>query len=175
MEENSNIVAVRWYDNKAVNLLSTYVGLHPVDQARRWDSRKKEYTPVDRPAIIQEYNKFMGGIDLMDSFLAKYRFRTKSRRWYLYLFWHFLMIALINSWLVYRRDCELLQIPKKTVMKRRIFQAQVASALIESQLVKRRGRPSDVPVQMPPRKMGKALCPDVRKDGCGHWPVKLDK
>jgi len=50
----------------------------------------------------------MGGIDLLDSLLAKYRYKMKSRRWYLYLFWHTLLIGLMNAWLVYHHDCSLL-------------------------------------------------------------------
>ena len=98
VEEEHGIVAVRWLDNKAVTLLLTYAG---------WDPKIKQHTEVDRPAVIREFNKFMGGIDLMDSYLAKYR------RWYMYLFWHSLMIAIVNAWLLYRRDCESLQLPRK--------------------------------------------------------------
>ncbi|KAK6186655.1 hypothetical protein SNE40_005941 [Patella caerulea] len=83
VEDDHNIVAVVWYDNKAVTLLSSYVGIDPVGQARRWERKTKQHADVVMPAIIAEYNAFMGGIDKLDSFLAKYRFRMKSRRWYM--------------------------------------------------------------------------------------------
>ena len=121
----------------------------------------------------------MGGIDLMDSFLAQNRFHMKSRRWYMYLFWHTLMMAIVNAWLLYRRDFEALQLPKKTMMKRRIFQAHVASALIENNCRRPVGRPSldviDATVKPRPRKVRKRPVDDVRKDQHAHWPVKVEK
>jgi len=100
VEQTRNIVAVRWFDNRSVNLLSTYVGVEPIQQSRRWDKKTKQYIYTDRPEIVHEYNHFMGGIDLLDSLFAKYRYKMKSRRWYLYLFWHTLVIGLVNAWLI---------------------------------------------------------------------------
>lgn len=59
VEQQSNIVAVRWYDARAVTLLSTYVGPEPVDKVRRWDKSKKEFVEVQRPLIVSEYNLSM--------------------------------------------------------------------------------------------------------------------
>jgi hypothetical protein len=39
----SNIIAVRWYDNTSVDLLSTYIGTEPMGQVRGWDKKQKEY------------------------------------------------------------------------------------------------------------------------------------
>ena len=33
----SNVVAVRWYDNKSVNLVSSYVSIEPLHTVRRYD------------------------------------------------------------------------------------------------------------------------------------------
>jgi hypothetical protein len=41
--------------------------------------KKKDHAVLPMPAIIDDYKKHMGGIDLLDSFLAKYRFKMKSR------------------------------------------------------------------------------------------------
>lgn len=65
--EQNNIVAVRWLGNKAVTLFSTLTGIEPVMSAERWDKKKKE---VPMPVVIHQYNKHMGGIDPLDSFLA---------------------------------------------------------------------------------------------------------
>jgi len=108
VEQTRNIVAVRWFDNRSVNLLSTFVGVEPIQQSRRWDKMTKQYIYIDRPEIVHEYNHFMGRIDLLDSLLAKYRYKMKSRRCNLYLFRHTLVIGLVIAWLVYRRDCSLL-------------------------------------------------------------------
>ena len=180
VEQTRNIVAVRWFDNRSVNLLSTYVGVEPIQQSRRWDKKTKQYIYIDRPEIVHEYNHFMGGIDLLDSLLAKYRYKMKSRRWYLYLFWHTLVIGLVNAWLVYRRDCSLLSMQKREILNRRRFQAQVADALILVNVSRKRGRPSlEDSTVLAEKKVCREIrngpCDDVRKDCFAHWPAKTDK
>ncbi|CAB4023629.1 Hypothetical predicted protein [Paramuricea clavata] len=64
VESKTNTVCVRWQDSKAVTLMSNYAGPEPMDKARRWDKSKKDYTNVDRPYIIREYNTRMGGVDM---------------------------------------------------------------------------------------------------------------
>ena len=54
---NSNIIAVKWYDNKAVNLISSFVGVNPVDTVKRYDRSKKTHVLVDRPNIVRTYNQ----------------------------------------------------------------------------------------------------------------------
>jgi len=176
VETSSNIAAVRWFDSKAVTLLSTYVSAEPVNKAKRWDKKLKTYVTIDKPAIVHEYNQFMGGIDLLDGLLAKYRYRMKSKRWYMYLFWHSLMIAVVNAWLLYRRDCRSLQLPKSSILNRRRFQAEVASCLINVNAAKKRGRPSvdEVPTKVL-RVIHNGPCDQVRKDSFAHWPVKDTK
>ena len=88
VNERCNIARVCWYDNKVVTLVSSYVAVESQDGARRCDKTKKDYGVDPQPAIVKEYNQYTGGIDLMDSFLAKYRYKLKSRRWPMYLFWH---------------------------------------------------------------------------------------
>ena len=78
MEEKHNISAVKWYDNRAVTLLSSFAGTEPVEKIQRWDKANKTYVEVERPHIVGIYNKYMGGVDLLDSFTAKYKFPVKS-------------------------------------------------------------------------------------------------
>lgn len=133
------------------------------------------------PKLVHSYNQNMGGIDLLDSFLARYRFGMKSSRWYLYLFWHFVMVGVVNAWNVYRRDYHLLSLPPKDMLNRRRFQASAASALVAVNTVPKRGRPSgsgdNSPSQTPrrPKKVRHAPVDDVRKDCYGHWPAKIEK
>ncbi|MGH0165736.1 UNVERIFIED_CONTAM: hypothetical protein FKN15_065240 [Acipenser sinensis] len=101
----------------------------------------------------------------------------KSKRWY--IFWHIIILAVVNAWLMYRRDCRALHIPKKETLSRRRFQAPVASVLIMVNTVKR-GRPSLSEVSPPaysqPTKKSRTGPPlDVRRDNVGHWPIKFEK
>ena len=140
-----SIVAVRWFDNRSVTLASTFVGPLPVQKIRRWEKATKSHIEIDRPSIVNNhYNRSMGGVDMLDYFIAQYRFQLRSKRWYMYLFWHTVTVALINAWLVYRRDCQLLGMPSKEILKRRQFQSRVGSALIlvNVEASRKRGRPS---------------------------------
>ena len=129
VEKNSNVVCVRWEDKKVVTLISTFVGTQPVTQARRWNKKEKRHVSIERPKIVEEYNKFMGGIDLLNICSNLYKYHVKSRRWYMYIFYHTLTLALVNSWFLYRRYHESLGTRKKDVMPLKKFQASCAQAL----------------------------------------------
>jgi hypothetical protein len=111
-----------------VDVLSSYVGLNPVGEVRRWGKKEKQFITVQRPYIIETYNKLMGGVDPLDSLVSLYKQQMKSRRWYMYVFWHTLIIAAVNAWLWYKRHCSLLQ---KQPLKLCIFLRDIASGLIE--------------------------------------------
>ncbi|KAK2722558.1 hypothetical protein QYM36_002932 [Artemia franciscana] len=63
VEELTEVCLVRWYNNKVVTLVSNYVAIEPKDTCRRWDLSEKKYVEIKRPAVIKEYNKYMGGVD----------------------------------------------------------------------------------------------------------------
>ena len=46
VEENNNIIAVRWFDNRAVTLVSTHTAVQPVMEAKRWDKKKERSCAV---------------------------------------------------------------------------------------------------------------------------------
>ncbi|PSN39767.1 hypothetical protein C0J52_18551, partial [Blattella germanica] len=58
VDETNNIVCVKWFDNKSVNLMSSYAGVEPTDTVRRWSVKDKQYINVTRLAIVREYNQF---------------------------------------------------------------------------------------------------------------------
>ncbi len=65
-------------------------------------------------SVGQEILNFgMGGVDLADMLIARYRIAVKPHRWYIKVFWHYVDICKVNAWLLYRRDCNSLEISKK--------------------------------------------------------------
>nr|CAD7259469.1 unnamed protein product [Timema shepardi] len=48
-------VAVRWYDNKVVTLLSSFVGVEPKDQIKRWDRRQKAVKKLTTLGVFQNF------------------------------------------------------------------------------------------------------------------------
>ena len=77
------VTAVRWYDNKVVDRLSNYVGAETQDTSKRYD-QDKCFVEVPRPAVIRDYNTFMGGVDLLDSLTSL----ESSQSWYKYIIHH---------------------------------------------------------------------------------------
>ncbi len=59
--------------------------------------------------------------------MARYKYNMRSRKWYIYLFWHSITLALVNVWQAYRRDYKLLG---QRPLNQRRFQAEVATSLI---------------------------------------------
>ena len=173
-KKSDRIVAVSWYDNKKVNLVSNCISAEPLEKAKRWSKKSEQYLKIWRLAIVKEYKKFMGGVDLLDKLTSLYKPGLRSKQWYLYIFRHFIHVAVCNSWLLYRRECQ-------AVGETQISLRQFVGSLYES-LVKigtrKRGRPSletgvppkaNFPVNIQPTTL------DVRKDGFDHFPKWSEK
>lgn len=82
-------MAVRWFDNRKVDMISSFVGVKPFTRVNRYDRKEKKVVGVDCPAVICSYTKNMGGVDLLDSLTALYKAKIKSRHWYLYIFFSY--------------------------------------------------------------------------------------
>lgn len=172
------VLAVKWYDNKCVTLLSNACGIMPLTSVQRWSKDEKKKITVQCPSLIAAYNQHMGGIDLSDMLVHLYKTPAKSRRWYFPLFGYTLDLCISNSWLVYKRDCDLL---KEKPMPLKMFRLAVAHSLKQvNKPALRVGRPSSSsPPQMssekkrlPPRPPQPQ--PDIRYDNYGHWPRHTD-
>ncbi|GFR85287.1 PiggyBac transposable element-derived protein 4 [Elysia marginata] len=112
---------------------------------KRWDKKERKTVEVPCPDAIVEYNKFMGGIDLLDSLSALYKYHVRTKRWYLKVFYHTVTMALVTSWLWYRRHCVLLNVKH---VKLSVFRGRVTIALIETK--RPMGRPYSSPLPGPP-------------------------
>jgi len=74
------ITAIQWKDNKTVSLLSTFVGKEPISEVQKFDKKLKKRIPVECPKVVQIYNKHMGGVDLLDSIIGRYRIAMRSKK-----------------------------------------------------------------------------------------------
>lgn len=144
---NYNLVCLKWYDNKPVQVLSSCTDHRPVGVCKRWSPKEKVYIDVPRPAIIESYNKGMGGVDLADMLMELYKINHRSRKWYIRVFYWCLGTSVINAWLLYRKHLRLLG-PNKKYMPLIQFQLEIANTLLqytssEDYVTKKRGRPSN--------------------------------
>ncbi|CAF88338.1 unnamed protein product [Tetraodon nigroviridis] len=177
--DNVGIRAVKWFHNRGVVVASTFASAQPVSTKERWDRKQKRSVPVECPRIISLYDRFAGGVDALDALMTNYRIHIRSKKYYQRLFFHFVDMAIVNSWLLYRRDCESLGVPEIRQKDLLDFRASVAQALCmegKDPKKKKRGRLSlDVDGQLDVKKRrgpAKAVPPhELRRDAEGHWPL----
>lgn len=131
--EGMHSAAICWKDNKEVVLLSTYAGSEPVETIQRYDKKQKRNILIPCPKVIKEYNAHMGGVDLMDSFIGRYRIRKKSRKWTTRLFYHLLDMTVINSWVLYKKVNMKRGVNANKMMKLAEFRTQLADTLCRFQ------------------------------------------
>lgn len=175
--DNIEITSVAWKDNKVVNFLSNYCGVLPKDYIQRFDGKEKKKILIECPAVVKQYNKHMGGVDLMDSFIARCKIKLKSKKWYIRLFYHLLDMVVANSWILHKKICE-----KKSIISNYTlpdFKAEIAYCLTQQFIKTTRGRPSnnlENEIAQKKKRGPAAYVPpkDIRCDQTGHWPVHLE-
>lgn len=183
---NSGILVAKWYDNNAVHIASNFVGVNPVDTVLRWNSKEKQNVRVACPRLILTYNKGMGGVDLCDMLISLYPIPSKTRRWYIKIFWHCVNIAKVNAWNLYRRHCNKIGSPGKSQLSLLQFTTDVALSLIsvnkDVKSMTQPGRPSrkrsfeEATSSNAGRKTKNPDPPHaVRFDQVGHWPIPEQK
>lgn len=107
--EGVEITYVKWYDNKVVNIVSTFAKANPVTTVPRYDYKQSRNIDVQCPNIIKLYNASMGGVDLADCLIALYRINIRSKKYYHRLIFHMIDMVIVNSWLLYKRDANNLK------------------------------------------------------------------
>ncbi|CAK9827654.1 PiggyBac transposable element-derived protein 2 [Anthophora retusa] len=179
-----DIITVKWLDNKPVHMASNFVGTGTTDKAKRWDKQKSAYIEIDRPEVVREYNKSMGGVDLLDMYISLYRIYGPSRKWTLRVIMHFVDFALSNSWVEYKQDCIKAKIRKKDIMDLLEFRMHVSKSLIYMNKpvnIKKRGRPSKSKRENTPDRTRKFSCcekrpmTEIQYDNVDHMPQIDDK
>nr|CAH7744541.1 unnamed protein product [Callosobruchus chinensis] len=101
--DNETVSIVSWFDNKIVNTMSTYAGSEPKGEKRRFFKKENAHKMIPCPDSVLIYNRYMGGVDLLDSMLGFYRIKIRSKKYYLRIFFHFIDMVVVNSWLLARR------------------------------------------------------------------------
>lgn len=101
--DDVQLALTSWFDNKPVNMLSTYVGTKPTTKKRRYFRKERQYKEIDCPQAVEIYNRHMGGVDLLDSMLGLYRIHLRSKKWYKRIFFHMIDLCVVNAWILWRR------------------------------------------------------------------------
>ena len=114
-------------------------------------------------------------VDLADCLISLYRINIRSKKYYHKLIFQMIDMAIVNSWLLYRRDAEALKVCKKTILPLAFFKLRLAYALMKSGKCMKRsnaGRPSSLQNKL---KVSHSLAPhpdnSIRYDNVGHLPI----
>ena len=150
-----------------MTLLSTYLGSTPSSKVKRYNRSRKKHVDVDRPTVVAAYNANMGGIELFDMICTLYKRQIKSRRWYLYIFYHTMTMVMANAWFLDRRKSKSLKNANPLRMKEFQIQAATTSLMCHGKVP--RGSPSLPPATRNRVQPGPQL--DIRYDDVGHFPT----
>jgi len=101
--QSEDISVVKWRDRgkKSVVVVSSMHNPKKERSVLRTNKRGVR-EPVNCPESIADYNTFMGGVDKFDQLMSSYSIAQKSRRWWLKLFYYFIDMSIVNSFIMYK-------------------------------------------------------------------------
>jgi hypothetical protein len=179
--QNNILSAVVWKDNRLVTLLSTFVGEQPKSEVLRFSKSQKKSVNVPCPSAVTIYNKHMGGVDLLDANIGRYKIRMRSRKWYIRLFYHLLDTCVVNAWILQKRVLTQKNEDDKiiTLVKfREVLAVTLCQTSKNINITPTRGRPCKKAnnVYMTDRKKPRVVHTSTitnreRYDCVSHWPV----
>ena len=85
---------MKWY--AMVCLATNFESVEPLQNVRRFSQSLKRQVTVTQPNLISSHNKYMGGVDLHDNFVSKYRIKVKEKKWWWLLFVNLLDSPIVN-------------------------------------------------------------------------------
>ncbi|XP_053176278.1 piggyBac transposable element-derived protein 4-like [Scomber japonicus] len=126
----SNLLFVKWMDTREVTMCSS---VHEAFTGRTVTRRVKEagvwqLKPIPVPDAVVDYNHNMRGVDLSNALIGP---ALKTRKWYKTFFYHFVDIAVVNSFLLHK---ELLKLWNPTQTKphtQKTFREQLLKEMLE--------------------------------------------
>ncbi|GBP80088.1 Chimeric ERCC6-PGBD3 protein [Eumeta japonica] len=173
VNRENTLSVVKWKNNKGVLMVSTAFGAAPRTQVSRWDKKRKRYIDVSCPAIIKNYNSFMGGVDVCDQMMEVYRTWRKTRKWPVKVIIHMFDLAIVNSWLEYRADCKASNRKSIDIMDLLAFRLSISDHLLNGPPRKRPREDLEFAEMPTTSKYRVKSLPTVDRqyDGFNHWPV----
>lgn len=96
-------------------------------RARRYDRKQRKMVAIEQPYLVNQYNKYMGGVDLFDNAMNNYRIRVRGKKWYWPLVTNAFDAAMVNAW---KLHCLCRKYEKKTQMSQFDFRVEVCEMIM---------------------------------------------
>jgi hypothetical protein len=102
LADKSQIVT-RWNDNAPVTLISSCHGDQPLGTAKRYNRKEKKYLDIPQPFVVNQYNKFMLGVDRFDQNNNHVRISVGGKKWYWPAVTWLVDTGVHNAWQLHRK------------------------------------------------------------------------
>lgn len=136
-DSKNQITLCRWQDNKEVTIATNHDQILPLHPVRRWQKATKaskkslgengKFVNVDQPAVLHNYNKGMGGVDLHDNAIQNYRVNIRGKKWYWPLWINTLNSSTVNAW---KLHCLVAKYKNEKPMSQKQFKLSVTESLL---------------------------------------------
>ncbi|XP_041949787.1 piggyBac transposable element-derived protein 4-like [Alosa sapidissima] len=67
------------------------------------------YRTLRKPKSVEDYNRFMGGVDRGDQLCSYYSYQHRAMKWYHRLFHHIREVALVNAYILHKESGNTMQ------------------------------------------------------------------
>lgn len=181
VSSDGKVSLTKWKDNKSVVMISSAFGRNPEHVVKRWDKSKKERIEVPCPNVVKLYNERMGGVDIFDQMMEYYRTYFRTKKWTVKVILHLFDLAIVNSWMEYRRDCRNARVKALKLLDFRLNLGEYLTSGAIERIDEEEANTEDeeerieAENQRKKRKMPATLpCSDKRYDRFDHWPIPED-
>lgn len=177
---DNQMCLTKCYDNRPVLMLSSApIGEVKVVEIRRYDQKLKEFIMIDQPVVVSNYNRCMGGVDLCDRYISHSRINMRTKKWPVRVYFHFIDLAIVNSYIEYKRDQKTPGTLPKKIMDLLHFKTYIAECLSggaitgNPDVVNKRREISNSDNDEPSAKIARPVLPtkDCRMSGAEHLPI----
>ena len=99
---DGEVTGVKWMDKRPVTVISTIHDTSTMTIQRSSRHAQGGIQTVCKPTMINEYNKYIGGVDIADQLVTYYGFQHCSNKWWKRVFFHLLDVTMVNAYIIYK-------------------------------------------------------------------------
>ena len=104
--KSGNLLVCAWHDTKRLHIISTVYNAGCVKKSINDKKAPQGKRVIQKPFCTNEYNKYMGGVDLLDQRTKTYLFPHRSLKWYMCVFDMLVSVAVVNAHILHKQTAE---------------------------------------------------------------------